>query len=127
MQWCQVSLAILLEGTMIILIRQLSKASSRDYDHLNCFVLPKKLNVQAWPILEGNKRDYPRGASVNCVLISCICFVLGYLAFDFIYIQTLGLTMVYLESDKLREFKVYAIKNKYPGVGVQIFTNEDET
>ena len=44
--------------------RQLSKASSRDYDHLNCFVLPKILNVQAWPILEGNMWDYPRGASV---------------------------------------------------------------
>ena len=60
----------------LIIFRQLSKASSRDYDHLICFVLPKKLNVQAWPILEGNKRDYPRGASVNCVLIvmhlSCI-------------------------------------------------------
>ena len=54
----------LLEGTMIILIRQLSKASSRDYDHLICFVLPKKLNMQAWPILEGNEWDYPRGASV---------------------------------------------------------------
>ena len=40
------------------------------------FVLPKKLDVQAWPILEGNKRDYPRGASVIGVLIvmhlSCI-------------------------------------------------------
>ena len=58
--------------------------------------------MQAWPILEGNKRDYPRGASVNSVLISCICFVLGYLAFDFTYIQTLGLTMVYLKSCKLR-------------------------
>ena len=56
-----------LEGTMIISFRQLSKASSRDYDHLNCFA--KELNMQAWPILEGNKRDYPRGASVNCVLI----------------------------------------------------------
>ena len=48
-------------GTMIILI---------------CFVLPKTLNMQAWPIFEGNKRDYPKGASVNCVLmvmhLSCI-------------------------------------------------------
>ena len=61
--------------------------------------------------------------------IDCHAFVLylGYLAFDFIYIQTLGLTMVYLESDKLREFKVYAITNKYLGVGVQMFTNGDET
>ena len=83
--------------------------------------------MQAWPILEGNKRDYPRGASVIGVLISCICLVLCHLAFDFMYIQTLGLNMVYLESDKLREFKVYAITNKYPGVEVQIFTNGDET
>ena len=76
MQWCQVSLAILLEGTMIISFRQLSKASSRDYDHLICFCFAKVLDMQAWPILEGNKRDYPRGASVNGVLIvmhlSCV-------------------------------------------------------
>ena len=49
------------------------------------FVLPKILDVQAWPILEGNMWDYPRGCKCDCVLISCICLVLGYLAFDFMY------------------------------------------
>ena len=44
-------------------------ASSRDYDHLICFCFAKVLDMQTWPILEGNKRDYPRGASVNYVLI----------------------------------------------------------
>ena len=37
--------------------------------------------MQAWPILEGNERDYPRGASVNGVLIvmhlSCIRILNG--------------------------------------------------
>ena len=32
----------LLEGTMIILIRQLSKASSRDYDHFDLFCFAKE-------------------------------------------------------------------------------------
>ena len=44
--------------------------------------------------LEGNKRDYPRGASVIVYWFHVFVFVLGYLAFDFMYIQTLGLTMV---------------------------------
>ena len=61
-------------------------------------VLPKKLDVQAWPILEGNMWDYTRGCKCDCVLISRICLVLGYLAFDFMYMQTLGLTMVYLKA-----------------------------
>ena len=73
--------------------RQLSKASSRDYDHFELF-LPKELDVQAWPTLEGNMWDHPRGRKCDCVLFTCICLVLGYLAFDFMYMQTLGLTMV---------------------------------
>ena len=56
--------------------RQLEKASSRDYDHLIYFCFAKDTQHATWPILEGNKRDYPKGASVNCVLIvmhlSCI-------------------------------------------------------
>ena len=63
------------------------------YDHFELF-LPKKLDVQAWPILEGNMWDYPRGCKCDGVLITGICLVLGYLAFDFMCIQTLGLTMV---------------------------------
>ena len=54
--------------------------------------------MQAWPILEGNMWDYPKGCKCDCVLISYICLVLGYLAFDFMYMQTLGLTMVYLKA-----------------------------
>ena len=92
MQWCQVSLAICFEGTMIILIGDFRKRHRGTYDHL--IVLPKKLDVQAWPILEGNMWDYPRGCKCDCVSISCICLVLGYLAFNFMYMQTLGLTMV---------------------------------
>ena len=65
MQWCQVSLAILLEGAMIILIGNFRKRHRGTYDHL--IVLPKKLDVQTWPILEGNKRDYPRGVGLNGV------------------------------------------------------------
>ena len=36
----------------LIIFRQLSKASSRDYDHLNCFVLPKTTNMQHGPLLK---------------------------------------------------------------------------
>ena len=82
-----------LKGLWSFRFRQHSKASSRDLWSFD-FVLPKILDVQAWPILEGNMWDYPRGCKCDCVLISCICLVLGYLAFDFMYMQTLGLTMV---------------------------------
>ena len=73
---------------------------------MSCFVLPKILNVQAWPILEGNKRDYPRGISVNCVLIVmhlscirlssvCLCVATNPRSKHGIF-----------ESGKLQEFKV---------------------
>ena len=77
--------------------------------------------MQAWPILEGNMWDYPRGCKCDCVLITCICLVLGYLAFDFMYIQTLGLTMVYLKAINCGNLKSTLLQNKYPGVGVQIY------
>ena len=48
----------------LIIFRQLSKASSRDYDHLNCFCLAKETQHATWPIIEGNKWSNPRGASV---------------------------------------------------------------
>ena len=56
----------------LIIFRQLSKASSRDYDHLNCSFCPKRPNMQYGPILKGNKWNYPRGASVQVYLIACI-------------------------------------------------------
>ena len=82
--------------------------------------------MQAWPILEGNKRDYPRGASVYCVLVSCICLVLGYLAFDFMYIQTLGLTMVYLKAINCGYLKSTLLQISIREWGYK-FTNGDET
>ena len=48
----------------LIIFRQLSKASSRDYDHLNRFVLPKKLNMQHGPLLKATSGVTLRGASV---------------------------------------------------------------
>ena len=43
-------------------------ALSRDYDHLTCFCFAKVLDMQTWPIFEGNKWSNPKGASVFCVL-----------------------------------------------------------
>ena len=83
--------------------------------------------MQTWPILEGNKRDYPRGASVNCVLIVMHLSCIRLSSVRFCLHTNPRSKHGIIESDKLREFKVYAITNKYPGVGVQIFTNGDET
>ena len=48
----------------LIIFRQLSKASSRDYDHLILFCFAKDTQHATWPIIEGNKWSNPRGASV---------------------------------------------------------------
>ena len=45
-------------------------------------------------LFEGNKWNTLGGASVIVYWFHVFVFVLGYLAFDFMYIQTLGLTMV---------------------------------
>ena len=87
-------------------------------------VLPKKLDVQAWPILEGNKRDYPRGASV--IDFMCLFCIRSSSVWFYVHANPRSNHVIF-ESGKLQEFKVYAITNKYPGVGVQMFTNGDET
>ena len=82
--------------------------------------------MQAWPILEGNMWDYPRGCKCDCVLISYICLVLGYLAFDFMYMQTLGLTMVYLKAVNYGNLKSTLLQISIREWGYK-FTNGDET
>ena len=93
-------------------------------------VFPKILNVQAWPILEGNKRDYPRDASVIVYWFHVFVFVLGYLAFDFMYMQTLGLTMVYLKAincgnlkSTLLQISIREWGYKYLQMGDEIYRN----
>ena len=53
----------------LIIFRQLLKASSRDYDHLNLFCfLPKTPNMQHGPLLKATSGVTLRGASVHCVV-----------------------------------------------------------
>ena len=116
MQWCQVSLAICFEGAMIIPFRQHFEGLM-----IIWFCFAKDTRRASMAHFGRQQAGLLWGCKCDCVLISCICLVLGYLAFDFMYIQTLGLTMVYLKNCKLRNvnLRYYKIMSGSGDINVQ--------
>ena len=84
-----IEIIVCFDGTMIIPFRQ----HFETYDHLIWFC-QRYSTCKHGPFWKATCGITLGGCKCDCVLITCICLVLGYLAFDFMYIQTLGLTMV---------------------------------
>ena len=76
------------EGLRSFVFRQLVIASSRDYDLLFCFVLPRYFACITWPFCLGNQVDETLGVLVCKVLsffMHFVCLELGHaICFDFV-------------------------------------------
>ena len=85
-----------LKGLWSFHLGNFRKSHRGTYDHLNLFC-QRNSTCKHGPFWQATCGITLGGASVIVYWFHAFVFVLDYLAFDFMYIQTLGLTMVYLK------------------------------